>query len=301
MALTKTLTARYSKLKKPKIDSASNVVLGAIGLIRDYCNSESFDRKLAYEEIKRLLPELVHFHSGNAQLINLTNIILSALNRSKKIKKNDLISLCDAMKLKLQQETASIARQTLQVLPNKSIILTYSYSGSVLNALFLAKNLGHQFSVICAESKPLNEGYATAKLLNNKDIPATLIADVDIQKILPRVELILLGGDAIINPNFVSKNGTYEICLAANKLSRPVYCLCGSSKFLAKRWAYFLKEKNQEEDIQKEIIERLKKDYLELIPLELLTGLITDIGILNKLDVDKIVSSETLHPLQIHI
>ncbi|PNW72518.1 hypothetical protein CHLRE_16g687518v5 [Chlamydomonas reinhardtii] len=134
-------------------------------------------------------------------------------------------------------ETSTRARQTIAELGSRFIrsnctVLTHGYSRVVLRLLQQAFSSGMQFSVIVTEGRPDGTGITMAKKLDAENIPVTLVLDSCVAYIMDRVDMVLVGADAVVeNGGIINKLGTYGIALAAQAASKPFYVAAESYKF----------------------------------------------------------------------
>jgi translation initiation factor 2B subunit (eIF-2B alpha/beta/delta family) len=100
-------------------------------------------------------------------------------------------------------------------------------------------------------------------------IPVTVIVDAAMYRFLPRAQMVFVGADSISPRGLVNKTGTALLALAAAKLSVPMYALCGSEKFLPESYEPPAEPPN----------------YFESTPLEYLTGIVTEDGVLRPTEI----------------
>ena len=135
----------------------------------------------------------------------------------------------------LEEETKAsedVSRNTAQMLPQNGVVLTHSYSSTVLRSLELGFMSGMGFKVYATESYPGMEGKQLAKELIASGIPVTLIADSATNSILQELDLILVGADSVLKDgSLIHKVGTRDIGMAARKQGIPLYSSCETVKF----------------------------------------------------------------------
>ena len=95
-----------------------------------------------------------------------------------------------------------------KILGNSRILLTHSYSSTVLKVFTALQD--RSVSAIVTESRPLNEGHATAEHLSRLGIPVTLITDAQVGLSIRAADAVLVGADGILaDGSVVNKAGTY--------------------------------------------------------------------------------------------
>ncbi|UCH72037.1 MAG: hypothetical protein JSW62_00350, partial [Thermoplasmatales archaeon] len=78
-------------------------------------------------------------------------------------------------------------------------------------ALKFAKDNKKIFSVVCTESRPINEGVKLARILGKNDIKVKLVVDSAVFNFIPDANIILVGSDAITINGLINKIGTKGI------------------------------------------------------------------------------------------
>jgi translation initiation factor 2B subunit (eIF-2B alpha/beta/delta family) len=118
------------------------------------------------------------------------------------------------------------------------------------------------------------------------------MVDAGIYSILPDSDLILVGADAVSSSGLVNKIGTHGLAIAAKQYNKTLYALCSMEKILPKEYPIILKyEKNPKEIISQPIKNVTPVNYyFDLTPLELITGIITEKGILSPIEIQEHIS-----------
>lgn len=126
-----------------------------------------------------------------------------------------------------------IIEQFNKLIPNSSSILTFSYSGTVVRTLCQTDK---HLKIYIAESRPMNEGRTTARLLlergkSNSVSNVTLIPDAAIAKIIVHDKLVgccVVGADSILGDgSVVNKTGRSFILSSLLNLFRYTFDFFG--------------------------------------------------------------------------
>ena len=161
-------------------------------------------------------------------------------------------------------------------------VVTLSYSSSVVIVL-KAIAATHRLHVSCSESRPALEGRRLATDLAAAGISVTCYGDAAIAKALDTAEAILVGADAVASSWFLNKTGTRMLAAAATYHGVPVYVVATRDKFVDDVIAGQLGERPVDPrevwDSAPEGV-RLHNSYFETTPLDLVTAVISDIGVL---------------------
>ena len=161
-------------------------------------------------------------------------------------------------------------------------LVTLSASQSVVLAIEAVVRHRH-LRVSCSESRPALEGRALAAQLATAGIEVTMFADAAIGHALASADAVLVGADAVAPQWFLNKSGTRMLAAAAAQSGIAVYVAATRDKFVGATLAARL---HVREGDAAEIWSAppagvdIRNPYFETTPLELVTGVITDIGVL---------------------
>jgi ribose 1,5-bisphosphate isomerase len=110
------------------------------------------------------------------------------------------------------------------------VVLTHSYSGTVLRSLVA---MGDKLArVYVCEARPMLEGRRLATRLAEEDIPVTLITEAQVFLLMPEIDRVILGADAVLaDGTAINKVGSRQIAVAAREFNKPVLLLASTHKF----------------------------------------------------------------------
>jgi translation initiation factor eIF-2B subunit alpha len=77
-------------------------------------------------------------------------------------------------------------------------VLTHGFSRVVLTVLLRGASEGKRFNVIVTEAKPGDMSAVTIKRLREAGVPVVLILDSTVARIMDKVDLVLVGAEAIV-------------------------------------------------------------------------------------------------------
>lgn len=235
-----------------------------------------------------------------ASLLNLTNAVLLAAEKSAgKAGLTEAVSeAAYAFAGGMEKHAEKAAVRFSSCLKKRSVILTHSSSDSVKQALAYAWRRKRLERVIVTESRPLFEGRRLAVELGRDGIPVTIIADAAMLDALRAADAALVGADAVTVEGVVNKTGTALLALAARVCRKPFYVLCGSEKLLAAG----LKLADEPARDPRELLPQVARGvtvmnrYFDLTPLEWLTAVITEDGMLAPAELKKSLRRLRVHP-----
>ena len=194
---------------------------------------------------------------------------------------------------------AVIADYVYDLIPPGELVFAFSFSSTVVSALLNARSKGKFFRVICTESRPAMEGRKLATMLSSGGIEVINTFDTALGLVLSECRTAFMGCDVVGNPGVVNKVGSWTLAVACRELGIPLYALAGTEKFATdERLFEFEKHERPAEEVWSEIPKgvRVLNHQFELVPFSLITGLVTEKGILQEKDINKFVSSATVHP-----
>ena len=255
-------------------------------------------KKGSMTQINNTAYSLVKAQPTMASIFNLVNNLMLNIDKNKNQQpKNIVHNYCKKFLQDLEESDKSISKQAMELIKNNATIITHSYSSTVLFTLLFAKSFGKKFSVICTESRPMNEGIQLAKQLGENGIKVKLIVDSAVFSFISDADVILVGGDAITNTGLINKIGTKGIAMTAQRCNTPTYALCSTIKFLPPNYPVNLnQQKNPNEIISNKLSNVTPINYyFDLTPLEYLTGVITEKETLKPPEIKERIKHLQLH------
>lgn len=151
-------------------------------------------------------------------------------------------------------------------------VVTVSYSGTVLSSLL---HLSKDVSVSVAESLPMGEGRMTCGKLLAGGHNASVFRDSMVPSEVQKADLVLVGADGVCPEGVVNKVGTLSMALAAREYKRPFIVLCSTSKLIPVLEMDTMEGEAEVEDL------KVREAVFEITPLELVTAVVTDEGVLS--------------------
>ncbi|KAL7419674.1 translation initiation factor eIF-2B subunit alpha [Cryptotrichosporon argae] len=126
-----------------------------------------------------------------------------------------------------------IAALAVDFLRDDCVILTHSYSRTVMQTILKAHKQHKRLRVYVTEARPGCLGIRTQQLLTAAGIPCTVVLDSAVGYVMERVDMVLVGSEAVVESGgLVSSIGTYQTALIAKAMQKPFYALAESYKFL---------------------------------------------------------------------
>jgi translation initiation factor 2B subunit (eIF-2B alpha/beta/delta family) len=210
----------------------------------------------------------------------------------------DVPAACREFVESMEHNAARVAEKAAALVSEGTAVMTHSFSSTILTALRQAWWGGKRFSVICPESRPICEGIAMAASLGMAGMVASVIADAAIYRLLPEVQLVLVGADALLPRGIFNKTGTALLALAARELGVPVYALCSSDKFLPRSYDPPPEtRKDPRQLLERELPHVTVVNYhFDVTPLDYFSGIVTEERVLTPAEVRERLASTNTPP-----
>ena len=161
-------------------------------------------------------------------------------------------------------------------------LVTLSYSGTVAHVLATIAR-SRPLHVACSESRPALEGRRLATHLASSGVPVMVFADAALGHALDDCDAVIVGADAVSPEWVLNKSGTRMLAADASRRGMPVFVVAGREKFVGASTAARLA-----------VVDaggasvwagapagvEIRNPLFERTPLDLITGVISDIGVL---------------------
>ena len=178
----------------------------------------------------------------------------------------------------------SLAREGAAALPPCSSIATLSASECVMAVLTGAVRSGRTLSVTAAESQPALEGVVQAERLRALGVPVDVVADDALPGLIADVDLVLVGADRVSQEEFVGKIGISAAAAAAGDAGVPFIVAATEQRLISAVLAPRAEDSSDTASL------------FEPIPLALVTGILTDAGLLTPEETAARISKKPVPP-----
>lgn len=228
----------------------------------------AFDEGQDTVTVQDRIDELCHEHPSMALLRNLR-----AFFERIDLNPNRVKAWLD---MYVKHEAAS-CRLFAAYLSNFKNILIHSNSGLIASALI---DVQSPMNIFCTEGRPAFEGRMLAERLSRTRHRVFLITDVAAFSVIPRVEIVAFGCDAVTPRGFVNKIGTCAIAAAASSTGKKVYFV-GSTEKCVDHWSedFLLRHGPREEIYAGPEPLHVENYYFDLTPPQLTSGVFLETGL----------------------
>ncbi len=242
-------------------------------------------------EQREIGERLMSAHPAMAPVFNIVNGLLNTIAGKATEMELDSIrrftmSRADEVTRGSLEAIAQIAKYGSELIAGGDRIMTHSYSSTVVAVLKAAFTKHRDIEVIITRSGPGGTGERIARELELYGIPSTFIDDAAMGFYVSTVNKVMVGADRVCaDGKIVNGIGTYQLALVAERASIPFYVLCETLKFdpRLRSDAVDLEEKEPSEVVGAGRLPpgvKVKNPYFDITPLELITGIVTENGLL---------------------
>ncbi|MDY7080923.1 MAG: NUDIX domain-containing protein [Halobacteria archaeon] len=240
----------------------------ALEVLRDTAATHEWDKVVETAE------HLVGARPSMASLENRINKVMYGAETPDEVERMAREVIADAVKA--DEEASERAQEVVG-----GTVFTLSRSGTVLDAL-------SEKSVIIAESRPACEGVDVAEELARDGYDVKLITDAAIPQFVAKVDTVLVGADTVLpDGSVVNKTGTRSAALGADYEKTDFYAVAASDKINTGN-SVELEEGTPDEVYEGDAPIEVENPVFEVTPAELVTGIITEDGILDANEVAEV-------------
>jgi len=292
MNISPEIISLIDEIRNDKVHGASQLARQAVNVLKIAAERSQADTTEHFLlEQKEVGERLMSVRPAMAPIFNIVSRLLGTM--AEKPAETDLdsikcltISKADEAVSQSLQAVALIAEHGSGLIADGDRIMTHSYSSTVVAALKRAFTKHRNIEVITTRSGPGRTGERIAQELGLYGITVTFIDDTAMGLYIPAANKVTVGADRVCaDGKVVNGVGTYQLALAAERSGIHFYVLCETLKFDSR-----LKgdEVDLEEKDPSEVVEpgrlppevRVKNPCFDITPLELVTGIVTENGLL---------------------
>ncbi len=281
-----TQNERIAMIRNDRDHGSRWLVRETISLLYDIAREPASSPEEHLQQLRRAGDELANVRPAMAALAGAVRRILNAPGGLEGM-------ISEAAKL-LNELDSAIEHITGYARPFLTgTIMTHSLSGTVLEVLTNCLSQIEHFIVL--EGRPRYEGREVAHQLSKKKALVTLITDAQADIFLPQCHAVVVGADSILaNGDILNKAGTALLAWAARGHRIPLYVLSETLKISPHSWTGDLTQLEEKEPT--EVLEQgmpgvsIHNFYFDRTLSRLITGVITEQGILGKKEIAQIAS-----------
>ena len=271
---TALLSDKIQQIKQDHTNGASQIARNALDVLKFFVQTNktktSSDFKIEFRKVGMQLFEARPNMAPVQNLIAQTVYKVLAQDECNPVSiRNFALSTIDKLYKQSLLAVKESAQNAATIIKDGGVIVTCSFSSTVCETFKTGKKQEKHFKVFVAESTvdATSYGKATAQFLESIKIPATVFADSAISRYLSNSNCVLVGADSLLcDASIINGTPTLDIAVEAKKQDKSFYSVCETTK--ANISSYHGKQ--------------LDLEYgFECIPANLITGIITEKGVLN--------------------
>jgi len=280
------------EIRNDRVNGASQLARQAVKVLKvaaEHSRADNVEQFLL--ELNGVGERLMVARPAMAPVFNIVSRFLGTLSRVSadvglEAIKSLAISKADELANDSLQAVARIVNHGAKLITDGDRIMTHSYSSTVMAVLKEAFAKHKHIEIIATRSGPGRTGERIAQELGRSGLSVTFIDDAAMGLYISVASKVMVGADRVCaDGDIINGIGTYQLALAAEKAGIPFYVLYEALKF-------DLRLKSGEADLEEkepsEIVEpgrlppgvRIKNPYFDITPLELVTGVVTESGLL---------------------
>ena len=253
-----------------------------------------------------------------APLVLLVRSVLAAAELAEGVEngRHAAASAAEEFRARLEQRSRAVSEQAAAVLRGRRTVATISQSSTVRAALLMEVRGGvpgdlpggvaggtpagvprgapaaddpRSRTVVCFESRPMREGRELATSLAAEGVQVTFAVDAAAASLVPSCDVVLMGTDSIGDRGVVNKIGSAALAQAAARHGVPVYVLADESKLLPHGFPQTVDDDRPGEEVWRpQPRVRVWNRYFEVVPLEDVTGVVTEAGVLDAAGLERV-------------
>jgi len=292
VSISPEIISLIDEIRDDKVNGASQLARQAVKVLKvaaEHSRTDSVEQFLL--ELNGVGERLMVARPAMAPVFSIVSRFLGAVSQVSvdvglDSIKSLAISKADELANDSLQAVAQIVNYGAKLITEGDRIMTHSYSSTVMAVLKEAFAKHKHIEIIATRSGPGRTGERIAQELGRSGLPVTFIDDAAMGLYISVANKVMVGADRVCaDGDIINGIGTYQLALAAEKAGIPFYVLCETLKFDLglKSGEVDLEEKEPSEIVEPGALPpgvRVKNPYFDITPLELVTGVVTENGLL---------------------
>ena len=307
MKHSKKIEKIYQDIKDLNVQSATNVAIATFEGMKEASNFENHKSESFINHILDVGEYLAYARPNEPLAQNGVLYIRYLFNKRGGYRfpieeeKQLIRELCDDFLDKIEDDKKNILKRNVPNLQQVDHVLTHCHSSTAVNLIKGIAQNDDDFTAVCTETRPRYQGRKTAKELVKSGINTTLIADSAAESFVigrgsKSVSEVFIGCDAItMNGYCINKIGSWGIAMAAHQAGKPLYVVTPLLKIDHDSAYHSIKiEVREDEELWTEAPKGLEmyNPAFEVVDSGLITGFITEFGILKPEEIGNMVRKE---------
>ncbi len=297
--MNETVHATAERIRRLEVQGARNAAVAAIKALEALsAETKAKTRRDFIEELSEAKAALFAARETEPLMRNAVRWVTSQVEDSDERNVTELANLVASSSRNFQKNLEASKERIAEIgakrIRDGSVVFTHCHSSTVTYLLSKALKEGKSFEVICTETRPAFQGRITAKEMLALGVKTTFIVDSAARSVMNRVDLVVVGADAITSEgNVVNKIGTGTIALLAHEARKPFYVVSELLKFdpATLHGECEKIEERSRDEVWKEAPAELnvRNPAFDVTPRDFIHGIISEEGIVSPHSVAEVV------------
>ena len=285
------IEAQIEQIKNNTTDGASELARKTLLVMKAAAETSEFDTTQNFLlELKEVGKRLIATRRTMASIPNIITRYLREIikeNRKDDLEKTkqQAVSLAEDMYQDSMDAISKIVSFSAELIENNDVILTHSYSSTVIAAIIQIAGQKRGIKAIVTKSGTGHSGERIARELAKAGIPVLYIDDTAVGLYISDAGKVMIGADRITaDGKVINGIGTYNIAAAAKTNNVPVYVLCETLKF---DFSMNSKKVDLEERLSGDLVENgilppqvtTSNPTFDITPLDFVTAIVSENGV----------------------
>ena len=270
------LSDKIREIEFDRLSGASQIARNALGVLRVFVQTSKHETFRGFIEDFREVGR--RLFEARPNMAPVQNLVAQTVYEVNTLEESDLVSVrkfavsrIDGLSKESEVAVKKCAEWGATIIGDFYCLASCSDSSTVCETFRKAKQEGKSFKVYVAESRSDDDkfryGEVMATFLKSVDVPAEVFPDNEIRLYVPKAKCVLVGADSVLfDGSVINGKPTYELAVAAKESGIPFYSVCETSK------ANILSYLGKTVEL---------KEGFDLVPANLVTGIITERGVLD--------------------
>jgi len=298
----------YGDIQKLNIQGATNVAISTFEGMKLYLSlTRETDKQKIHDEFFAVGDKLASARPNEPLAKNGVKFIKYFFKQEFPVlpelstMKPRLDELCSQYLEMISESKKNMVEKSKEYLKNHDKIFTHCHSSTVETLIKQLSQNDNNFEVVCTETRPRLQGRITAKNLVNAGIKTTMITDSAADSFIINrgnvtVDMVLIGCDQIVKGGHViNKIGSWSIAMSAHYADKPLYVVTPLLKIDEDSYIGNVEiEVREDSEIWPDAPKGLEiyNPAFEIVDNVLITGFVTEFGIVKPADVDTVVKEK---------
>ena len=296
MAVTPDIARLIDEIRDDRIRGAGELARQAARVLKATAERSQVDDEFLFlDELNEVGQELMSARPSMAPIRSIVGHLLKTI--SDRVTAGDVgsfrqfaVSQIDEVIGESLRAVTQIISHAWELIADGDKILTHSYSSTVVALLQEVASRCSSINIIVTRSGAGRTGEQIARELSSCGLTVTFIDDAAVGLYVTMADKVLLGADTVCVDGVVNGVGSYQLVVMAARYKVPVYILADTTKFDKNigREGVDVEDRDETELVDLADLPQvisIRNPHFDITPLELITGVVTERGVMAPVDV----------------